>query len=85
MKIVASSIVICRTAGRRKASFTHLIAFAILRALEQFPQMNDGFEVVDVSRRASSARRSIWELPSIWKRKTERDRCWFRTSRTRAR
>jgi len=34
-------------AGRRKASFTHLIAFAILRALEQFPQMNDGFEVVD--------------------------------------
>jgi multifunctional 2-oxoglutarate metabolism enzyme len=34
-------------AGRRKASFTHLIAFAILRALEQFPQMNDGFEVFD--------------------------------------
>jgi multifunctional 2-oxoglutarate metabolism enzyme len=34
-------------AGRRKASFTHLIAFAILRALEQFPQMNDGFDVVD--------------------------------------
>jgi 2-oxoglutarate decarboxylase len=34
-------------AGRRKASFTHLIAFAILRALEQFPQMNDGFEVID--------------------------------------
>ena len=33
--------------GRRKASFTHLIAYAILRALEQFPQMNDGFEVVD--------------------------------------
>ena len=34
-------------AGRRKASFTHLIAYAILRALEQFPQMNDGFEVAD--------------------------------------
>ncbi len=33
--------------GRRKASFTHLIAFAMLRALEQFPQMNDGFEVID--------------------------------------
>ncbi|HEY3102904.1 MAG TPA: multifunctional oxoglutarate decarboxylase/oxoglutarate dehydrogenase thiamine pyrophosphate-binding subunit/dihydrolipoyllysine-residue succinyltransferase subunit [Pyrinomonadaceae bacterium] len=32
---------------RGKASFTHLIAFALLRALEQFPQMNDGFEVVD--------------------------------------
>ena len=32
---------------RGKASYTHLIAFALLRALEQFPQMNDGFEVVD--------------------------------------
>ena len=30
-----------------KASFTHLIAFAVLRALQQFPQMNDGFEAVD--------------------------------------
>lgn len=34
-------------AGHRKASFTHLIAYAVLRALEQFPQMNDGFEVID--------------------------------------
>jgi 2-oxoglutarate dehydrogenase E1 component len=32
---------------RGKASFTHLIAFAALRALEKFPQMNDGFETVD--------------------------------------
>jgi 2-oxoglutarate dehydrogenase E1 component len=30
-----------------KVSFTHLIAFAILRALEKFPQMNDGFEVIE--------------------------------------
>ena len=30
-----------------KASFTHLIAYALLRALEEFPQMNDGFDVVD--------------------------------------
>src|ERR1043165_4591220 len=30
-----------------KASFTHLIAFALLRALDEFPQMNDGFDVVD--------------------------------------
>jgi 2-oxoglutarate dehydrogenase E1 component len=29
--------------GRGKASFTHIIAWAIIRALEQFPQMNDGF------------------------------------------
>ncbi|HXI61798.1 MAG TPA: multifunctional oxoglutarate decarboxylase/oxoglutarate dehydrogenase thiamine pyrophosphate-binding subunit/dihydrolipoyllysine-residue succinyltransferase subunit, partial [Pyrinomonadaceae bacterium] len=32
---------------RHKASYTHLIAFALLRALENFPQMNDGFEVID--------------------------------------
>ena len=29
--------------GRGKASYTHIIAWAIVRALEQFPQMNDGF------------------------------------------
>src|SRR5204862_2009477 len=31
---------------RGKASFTHLIAFAMLRALENFLLMNDGFETV---------------------------------------
>jgi multifunctional 2-oxoglutarate metabolism enzyme len=34
-------------AGRGKASYTHLIAYAALRALEEFPQMNDGFDVLD--------------------------------------
>jgi pyruvate/2-oxoglutarate dehydrogenase complex dihydrolipoamide acyltransferase (E2) component len=34
-------------AGRGKASYTHLIAFALLRALEEFPQMNDGFDVIE--------------------------------------
>ena len=29
--------------GRGKASYTHLIAWAILRALDDFPQLNDGF------------------------------------------
>ena len=33
--------------GRHKASYTHLIAYALLRALEKFPQLNDGFEVAD--------------------------------------
>ncbi|HYT49655.1 MAG TPA: multifunctional oxoglutarate decarboxylase/oxoglutarate dehydrogenase thiamine pyrophosphate-binding subunit/dihydrolipoyllysine-residue succinyltransferase subunit, partial [Pyrinomonadaceae bacterium] len=33
--------------GRHKASYTHLIAYALLRALEDSPQMNDGFEVID--------------------------------------
>jgi 2-oxoglutarate decarboxylase len=34
---------------RGKTSYTHFIAFAILRALERFPQLNDGFAVVDGS------------------------------------
>ena len=33
--------------GRGKASYTHLVAWAIVRALEAFPQLNDGFEVVN--------------------------------------
>src|SRR5205085_2427890 len=33
--------------GQGKVSFTHLIAFALLRAFDKFPQMNDGFAVVD--------------------------------------
>ena len=33
--------------SRHKVSYTHLIAYALLRALENFPQMNDGFEVID--------------------------------------
>jgi 2-oxoglutarate dehydrogenase E1 component len=31
----------------RKVSFTHLIARAIIRALESYPQLNDSFEVAD--------------------------------------
>ncbi|HEX8843165.1 MAG TPA: multifunctional oxoglutarate decarboxylase/oxoglutarate dehydrogenase thiamine pyrophosphate-binding subunit/dihydrolipoyllysine-residue succinyltransferase subunit [Pyrinomonadaceae bacterium] len=31
---------------RGKASYTHLVAWAIVRALEKFPQFNDSFEVV---------------------------------------
>ncbi|MGH9872079.1 MAG: multifunctional oxoglutarate decarboxylase/oxoglutarate dehydrogenase thiamine pyrophosphate-binding subunit/dihydrolipoyllysine-residue succinyltransferase subunit [Pyrinomonadaceae bacterium] len=32
---------------RGKASYTHLIAWALLRALDEFPQLNDGFDIVD--------------------------------------
>jgi multifunctional 2-oxoglutarate metabolism enzyme len=32
---------------RGKASYTHFVAYAIMRAVERFPQMNDGFAVVD--------------------------------------
>jgi 2-oxoglutarate dehydrogenase E1 component len=33
--------------SRGKTSYTHFIAFAILRALEKYPQINDGFGLVD--------------------------------------
>jgi 2-oxoglutarate dehydrogenase E1 component len=33
--------------GRNKVSYTHLIAWAIVRALDKFPQLNDGFAEVD--------------------------------------
>jgi 2-oxoglutarate dehydrogenase E1 component len=33
--------------GRSKASYTHLVAWAIIRALAEFPQLNDGFESVN--------------------------------------
>lgn len=33
----------------RKASYTHLIAWAILRALDDYPQLNDGFSDADGS------------------------------------
>ncbi len=32
---------------RGKASYTHLIAWAILRALDEFPQLNDAYGIVD--------------------------------------
>ncbi len=33
--------------GRRKLSYTHIVAWAIVKALQKFPQMNDAFTVVD--------------------------------------
>ena len=36
-----------QTAGRGKVSFTHLIAWAIVKSLKEYPQMNFGFGVVD--------------------------------------
>ena len=45
---------------RGKASYTHLIAYAILRAIDQYPQLNDGFEVID--KRPSRVRRESVNL-----------------------
>jgi len=36
-----------REQKRGKSSYTHFIAYALLRALERFPQLNDGFALVD--------------------------------------
>jgi 2-oxoglutarate dehydrogenase E1 component len=33
--------------NRGKASYTHLIAWALMRALDEFLQLNDGFDIVD--------------------------------------
>jgi 2-oxoglutarate dehydrogenase E1 component len=33
--------------GSRKASYTHLIAWALLRAIDQFPQLNDSYAETD--------------------------------------
>jgi 2-oxoglutarate decarboxylase len=33
--------------GKPRISYTHLIAWALLRALDKFPGLNDGFELVD--------------------------------------
>ncbi len=33
--------------GKGKTSYTHFIAWAMLKALEKYPQMNDGFQEVD--------------------------------------
>src|SRR5205807_7373451 len=33
--------------GGRKASYTHMIAWAVVRALAEFPQLNDGFDLID--------------------------------------
>jgi 2-oxoglutarate dehydrogenase E1 component len=36
-----------QASGQGKISFTHLVAWAILRALETFPRLNDAYAVVD--------------------------------------
>jgi len=45
---------------RGKASYTHLIAWAILRALEIFPQLNDGY--VEISEGPARAKRTSVNL-----------------------
>ncbi len=43
--------------GRGKASYTHIIAWAILRALKEFPQLNDAYGEVDA--KPARFRRSV--------------------------
>ncbi|MEJ7713300.1 MAG: 2-oxo acid dehydrogenase subunit E2 [Pyrinomonadaceae bacterium] len=72
-----------QTTNRRKASFTHVIAWVCVRALhEKFPQMNDNFaEARRSARRACAARKSTWAWPLTWRKRMVRARCLCRTSR----
>jgi 2-oxoglutarate dehydrogenase E1 component len=36
-----------KSSGRGKVSFTHIIAWAIVRAIKEYPQMNSGYGLVD--------------------------------------
>jgi pyruvate/2-oxoglutarate dehydrogenase complex dihydrolipoamide acyltransferase (E2) component len=53
--------------GLRKISFTHLVAWAVVRALEQHPGMNDAS--------------SIWASPSTSPAGTDTTPCWSPISR----
>jgi 2-oxoglutarate dehydrogenase E1 component len=45
-----------RAQGRGKISYTHFIAWAMVKALAKYPQMNDGFELLDgVAHRVKNA------------------------------
>ncbi|MDQ3135277.1 MAG: multifunctional oxoglutarate decarboxylase/oxoglutarate dehydrogenase thiamine pyrophosphate-binding subunit/dihydrolipoyllysine-residue succinyltransferase subunit, partial [Acidobacteriota bacterium] len=46
--------------GQGKTSFTHLIAYAIFRALEKYPQLNDGFTTLNGA--AARLRRPVINL-----------------------
>jgi len=46
--------------GKRKASYTHIIAWSILRALKDFPQLNDGF--AEIGGAASRVKRTAVNL-----------------------
>lgn len=67
---------------RRKASYTHLIAYAILRAIDRLPQLNDGFEVID--KQPSRVRRESVNLGIAIdvERKTGPAPCWSPILRT---
>ncbi|MDZ7773558.1 MAG: 2-oxo acid dehydrogenase subunit E2 [Balneolaceae bacterium] len=67
--------------GEPKASFTHFIAWAIIQALEEFPNMNNSFLWKDGVPTAWCRTRLTWDWPSTCRTRTARATCWCPTSR----
>ena len=74
---------LARTSGG-KVSFTHLIGFAVVRALEAVPALNSSF-VADVDGNGQARGRSAtttwaWGWPWTSRSPTGRGPCWSRSS-----
>ena len=57
--------------GKSKVSYTHIIGWAILRALDEFRQINDAYTEQDGNRSGSCASRSTSDSPWMSKGKTD--------------
>ena len=66
-------------------SFTHLIGFALVRALKSMPEMNVGFDMVDGKPNLITPPTSTWAWPSTCPRTTAPASCWCPASRPRSR
>ena len=65
-----------------KVSFTHIIGFALVKALQAMPEMNYGFEVVDGKPNLDQAApTSTSASPSTSRSRTAPASCWCRRSR----
>ena len=68
-----------KAAGRsEKLSFTHLIAWAIIRAVSSQPVMGTGFNVVDGKPHKLVREASTWGWPWTSSARTAAARCWSR-------
>jgi multifunctional 2-oxoglutarate metabolism enzyme len=66
-----------RTRGG-KVSFTHIIAYAMIKALRQMPEMNVFYGEVDGKPALGKSRTyQPWESQSIWQRLMELANYWF--------
>jgi hypothetical protein len=58
--------------GRGKVSFTHLIAWAIIKAAQVYPQLNNGYGLLTAKPSRLKTRASISESPLTSRKKTAR-------------